>query len=84
MLSGGFRNFSQGVTQSNKKKNLYIDDNLGIFPKVLHNLIKRKIYILMTITKKKKNTQIHKVLQHKTCGVQLWLLLVLLNRDERR
>ena len=54
MLSGGFRNFSQGVTQSNKKKNLYIDDNLGIFPKVLHNLIKRKIYILITITKKKK------------------------------
>ena len=53
MLSGGFRNFSQGVTQSNKQKNLYIDDNLGIFPRVLHNLIKRKIHILMTITKKK-------------------------------
>ena len=47
----------------------------------LHNLIKRKIYIL---TKKKKKTQIHKVLQYKACGVQLWLLLVLLNRDGRR
>ena len=32
---------------------------------------------------KKNNTQIHKILQHKTCGVQLWLSLVLLNRDER-
>ena len=60
---------------------------VGIFSGVLlkkhklHNQIKRKIYIL---TKKKKKTQIHKVLQYKACGVQLWLLLVLLNRDGRR
>ena len=34
-----------------------------------------------TNNKNKKNTQTHKVLLHKTFGVQLWLLLVLLNRD---
>ena len=62
----------------------------GIFSRVflnkhkLHNLIKRKFYILTTTTTIKKTMQIHKVLQHKTCGVQLWLLLVLLNRDEQR
>ena len=26
----------------------------------------------------------HKVIQYKACGVQLWLLLVLLNRDGQR
>ena len=47
----------------------------------LHNLMKRKYYILTTtttITTIKKH-EIHKVLQHKTCGVQLWLLYIASN-----
>ena len=54
----------------------------------LHHLIKRKFYILTTTIKNKikinKKTQIHNVLQYKACGVQLWLLLILLNRDGQR
>ena len=67
--SGSSRNFFQGVPQE---------------AKIMQSNKKKILYIDDNNNNNKKYMQIHKVLQHKACGVQLWLLLVLLNKDGRR